>query len=169
MRSTEHNPEALQQRQYRIPVYRVTLVREGSLSQLERPRITDPTEAVRILNTYLHNADREHLVALFLNAKNRIIGINTVSVGSLTASIVHPREVYKAAILANAAALILGHNHPSADPTPSAEDHAITARLAMVGEALGIRLLDHLIVVDDTHWYSFQEAGCLSHATPWRT
>src|SRR5215470_416464 len=90
---------------YRIPVYRVALVREGSLSQLERPRISDPTEAVRILNAYLYNADREHLVALFLNAKNRVIGIHTVSVGSLTASIVHPREVYKAAILANAAAL----------------------------------------------------------------
>jgi len=169
MSSTENRTGEPHLPHYRIPVYRVALVREGSLSQLERPRISDPTEAVRILNTYLHNADREHLVALFLNAKNRIIGINTVSVGSLTASIVHPREVYKAAILANAAALILGHNHPSADPTPSAEDHAITARLAMVGEALGIRLLDHLIIGDETHWYSFQEAGGLSHATPWRT
>ncbi len=154
---------------YRIPVYRVALVREGSLSQLERPRISDPTEAVRILNAYLHNVDREHLVALFLNAKNRIIGIHTVSVGSLTTSIVHPREVFKAAILANAAALIIGHNHPSADPTPSAEDRDITTRLAMVGEALGIRLLDHLIIGDETHWYSFQEAGGLSHPTPWRT
>jgi DNA repair protein RadC len=169
MRSTEHSPEALQQRQYRIPVYRVTLVREGSLSQLERPRITEPTAAVRILSAYLHNADREHLVALFLNAKNRIIGINTVSVGSLTASIVSPREVFKPAILANAAALILGHNHPSSDPTPSAEDRAITTRLALVGEALGIRLLDHLIIGDDTHWYSFQEAGGLSPSTPWHT
>ena len=167
MSSTEHNPEALQQRQYRIPVYGVTLVREGSLSQLERPRITDPTDAVRILNAYLHNADREHLVALFLNAKNHIIGINTVSVGSLTSSIVHPREVFKPAILANAAALILGHNHPSGDPTPSAEDQAITTRLAQVGEALGIRVLDHLILGDDLHWYSFQEAGALSQLTPW--
>lgn len=155
--------------QYRIPVYRVALVREGSLSQLQRPRINAPTDAVRLLSTYLSTADREHLVALFLNQKNRILGLNTVSVGSLTASIVHPREVFKPAILANAAALILGHNHPSGDPTPSAEDRDITTRLAMVGEALGIRLLDHLIIGNETHWYSFQEAGGLTQPTPWRS
>lgn len=99
--------------QYRIPVYRVALVREGSLAQGERPRLSNPTEAVAILRAYLQYADREHLVALLLNTKNRILGINTVSVGSLTTSTVHPREVYKPAILANAAALIVGHNHPS--------------------------------------------------------
>jgi DNA repair protein RadC len=169
MSGTEHITGEHQLPHYRIPVYRVALVREGSLSQLERPRITEPAAAVRLLSAYLHNADREHLVALFLNTKHRIIGINTVSVGSLTASIVHPREMYKPAILANAAALIVGHNHPSGDPTPSAEDHAITTRLAQVGEALGIRLLDHLILGDDTHWYSFQEAGRLSQLTPERT
>ena len=166
MHHTENITRDHQLPHYRIPVYRVALVREGSLSQLERPRITEPAAAVRILSAYLHNADREHLVALFLNTKHRIIGINTVSVGSLTASIVHPREVYKPAILANAAALIVGHNHPSGDPTPSAEDHAITTRLAQVGEELGIRLLDDLIIGDDTHWYSFQEAGGLSQLTP---
>src|SRR5689334_12425801 len=96
----------------RIPVYRVALVREGSLSQLHRPRISEPAAAVRILNAYLTEADREQFVVLMLNAKHRLLGLNTVSVGSLTCALVHPREVYKPAILANAAALILGHNHP---------------------------------------------------------
>ncbi|MEE9145926.1 MAG: JAB domain-containing protein, partial [Candidatus Tectomicrobia bacterium] len=73
----------------------------------------------QLLREYLAGADREHFVELMVDKKNRVIGINTVSVGSLDSSIVHPREVYKPAILSNAAALIFGHNHPSGDPAPS--------------------------------------------------
>lgn len=156
--TTERNPP-----HYRIPVYRVALVREGTLSQLQRPRIGNAAEAARVLSAYMADEDREHLVAVLLNSKHRVIGLNTVSVGSLNSSIVHPREVFKPAILANAAALIVGHNHPSGDCAPSAEDLDITKRLVMVGEALGIRLLDHLIIGDEGRWYSFQDDGGLSH------
>jgi len=99
---------------------------------------------------------------VLLDRKNKVIGLNTVSVGSLTASICHPREVFKAAILANAAAVILGHNHPSGDPQPSQEDRVLTARLAAAGQLLGIEVLDHIIVGDGTeHFFSFADVGML--------
>jgi DNA repair protein RadC len=154
---------------YRIPVYKVALVRESTLSQLQRPQIRSAAHAAEILSTYLAGADREHLVVMLLNSKNRIIGINTVSVGHLSSSIAHPREILKPAILANAAALVLGHNHPSGEVTPSAEDVEITKRVFAAGDLLGIRLLDHLIIAEDGRWYSFQEDGVLSSLPPWRS
>ena len=106
--------------------------------------------------------DREHFVVLLLNQKNRVIGVHTVSVGSLTASVVHPRETFKAAILANAAAIICGHNHPSGDCQPSKEDRAITARLVEGGKLLGIAVLDHVIIGDENKYFSFADEGLLS-------
>jgi DNA repair protein RadC len=93
-----------------------------------------------------------------LDAKNKPLGFHVVSVGSLTSSVVHPREVYKIAILGNAAAIILLHNHPSGDPTPSGEDLSITTRLHQVGDVLGIRVLDH-VVVGDGRYVSFVDDG----------
>jgi len=87
--------------------------------------------------------------------------INTVSIGSLTASVVHPREVYKPAILSNCAALILGHNHPSGDPQPSREDRAITQRLKEAGALLGINVLDHLVIEADGRYFSFADENLL--------
>lgn len=103
---------------------------------------------------------KENFVALHLDAKNRIICYDTVSIGSLNASIVHPREVYKAALLSSAAAVIFIHNHPSGDTAPSREDIEITKRLKDAGELLGIRVLDHLIV-GETGYYSFANDGIL--------
>ncbi len=105
-------------------------------------------------------ADREEFLAVMLDGKNRALGFHLVSVGTLTASLVHPREVFKAAILANAAAVILVHNHPSGDPTPSAEDRAITQRLKEAGDLLGIRLLDH-VVIGDGRYVSFSDDNIL--------
>src|SRR5262249_9656816 len=85
-------------------------------------------------------------VVLLLNARHECVGVETVSVGSLNASIVHPREVFLPAVLASAASLVVAHNHPSGDPEPSEGDGAITRRLAQVGELLGIGLLDHVVV-----------------------
>jgi len=104
--------------------------------------------------------DREEFLVLVLDAKNAVLGFNLVSVGTLTSSLVHPREVFKPAILGNAAALILLHNHPSGDPAPSAEDLHLTRRLREVGEVFDIKVLDHIIVgagryvsfVDDGYW-----------------
>src|SRR5262245_39841910 len=101
---------------------------------------------VGFLHTYLADVDRENFVILILDQKNKVLGVHTVSVGGLTASIVHPRETFKAAILANAAAIIYGHNHPSGDCQPSREDRAITQRLKEAGALLGIGILDHLVI-----------------------
>jgi len=100
-------------------------------------------------------------VVLLLSQKNRVIGIHTVSIGSLTASVVQPRETFKAAILANAAAIICGHNHPSGDCQPSKEDRAITQRLKEAGALLGIHLLDHVIVGGDGKYFSFADENML--------
>lgn len=89
---------------------------------------------------------REHFVALYLNSRNAVLLVHTVSVGSLNASIVHPREVFAPAVRESAASVILAHNHPSGDPTPSAEDRAITDRLRDAGRILGIDVLDHVVI-----------------------
>src|SRR6266496_265652 len=132
-------------KQASIPIYRVTLVREGRVPCYNQ-QIRSAVDASTLLHTYLADVDREHFVIILLNQKNRVIGINTVSIGSLTASIVHPREVYKSAILSNAASIICGHNHPSTDCQPSREDRAITTRLVECGKLLGIPLVDHIVV-----------------------
>ena len=103
---------------------------------------------------------KENFVALHLDTKNRIICYETVSIGSLNATIVHPREVYKAALLSSAAAVLFIHNHPSGDIKPSREDIEITSRLKEAGELLGIRVLDHLIV-GEAGYYSFADNGIL--------
>lgn len=91
-----------------------------------------------------------------LDAKHAVIGINTVSIGSVTMSIVHPREVFKPLILMNASAVLLAHNHPSGDSTPSQEDRALTRRLKDSGELLGITVLDHVVMGED-RYYSFAD------------
>lgn len=106
------------------------------------------------------DTDKEHFVILTLTIKNKINGLKVVSTGSLTASLVHPREVYTAALELRAAALIFIHNHPSGDPAPSPEDMEITKRLKEVGDIMGIRVLDHVILGHD-RFYSFSDRGIL--------
>lgn len=104
--------------------------------------------------------DREHFLVLLLDAKNGILGFNTISIGSLTSSLVHPREVFKPVVLMNTAAFILMHNHPSGDPIPSQEDLHITRRIKEIAEVFGVQCLDHIIFghgkyvsfVDDGYW-----------------
>ena len=114
--------------------------------------------AVEILRRQLPLEDREVFVAVLIDTRNQVLGINTVSIGSLSSSIVHPREVFKAAILMGAANIILAHNHPSGDPSPSKEDIEITRRLTKAGEILGIEVLDHLILTD-TGFLSLKKEG----------
>jgi len=143
-----------------IPVYKIMLVREGRVSCYNQ-QIRSSADASTLLHTYLADVDREHFVIILLNQKNRVIGVNTVSVGSLTASICHPREVFKGAILSNAASIICGHNHPSTDCQPSREDRAITQRLKEAGALLGINLLDHVIVGGEGKYFSFADENLL--------
>jgi DNA repair protein RadC len=125
-------------------------------------RLTAPQQAAEAFTQIIGDVDREYFVTLFLDGKNRITGLHIVSQGSLNQSIVHPRETFKAAILANAAAVILAHNHPSGDTAPSREDREITRRLKEAGELLGIKVLDHVIVATDSGNYtSFTESGLL--------
>jgi DNA repair protein RadC len=145
---------------YRIPIYQVKLVRDGSQAS-ERKKVDSPATAAHVLQQYLDGVDREHFVVLLLDTQNQIIGIHTVTVGTLDASLIHPREIFKTAILANAASILLAHNHPSGDPTPSAEDRMVTRQLAEAGVTMGIEVLDHIVVGDVHRYYSFREAGTL--------
>jgi DNA repair protein RadC len=147
-------------KQASVPIYRVVLVKEGRVPCYNQ-QIRSSADASTLLHTYLADVDREHFVIILLNQKNRVIGVSTISIGSLTASIVHPREVYKSAILANAASIVCGHNHPSTDCQPSKEDRAITARLVEAGRLLGISVLDHVIIGGDGRYFSFADEGLL--------
>lgn len=120
--------------------------------------IKSPEDAADIIKKYIGDDDRESFIILLLDTKHKINWLHTVSIGSLNASIVTPRETFKAAILANASAIILGHNHPSANCSPSREDINITKRLQEVGELLGISILDHIIVGGD-NYTSLKEEG----------
>ena len=130
-----------------IPIFEVKLVRDGSLVS-DRKVIRTPEDAHLILQGYFANLPHEEFVALLLNVKNFVIALSSVSVGTLSASLVHPRELFQRAILGNAASIIIGHNHPSGDPTPSPEDLELTQRLLDAGKLLDIAILDHIIVGD---------------------
>jgi len=140
---------------YSPPRYRVMLVKE-SLAYASAVTIRDSQTVYRLLVPLFDGLDREHFLVVGLDAKHAVIGINTVSIGSVTMSIVHPREVFKPLILMNASAVLLSHNHPSGDATPSPEDRALTRRLKDGGELLGIAVLDHLVLGED-RYYSFAD------------
>ena len=122
---------------YRLPRYKVTLVREGSCVSAHNA-IRSPEDIFVIMAQEYENAVVETAQMLALDTKNKIIGVFTISTGSLNASIIHPRDVFQRAILSNAAAVVLVHNHPSGDPTPSHEDRELTRRLAEAGKLLDI-------------------------------
>jgi len=146
-------------RPYTIPGFRIALVREPGVKLAERPQIRVAAEAAPLLAQYIGETDREVFAVALLTIRRRVLGLHTVSVGCLTSSLVHPREVFKPAILAGSAALLLAHNHPSGDPEPSAEDIALTRRLTAAGQFLGIEVLDHLILGEAGRFVSLRERG----------
>jgi DNA repair protein RadC len=144
-----------------VPIYRITLVHDGAIAAAQ-PQFRSSAEAADVFRRFLGPVDREHFLVAMLDRKNRLIGINTVAIGSLSAAVVHPREVFKPAILSNAASIIVGHNHPSGDPQPSSEDRLLTYKLYKAGQLLGIELLDHVIIGDGTgQYFSFADAEIL--------
>lgn len=149
---------------HRVPKYKVQLVRDGSVPFTTRVCST-PRQAADLFRAFVGDSDREHLVAMFLDTQNRFLGLHTVSIGTLDHSVVHPREVFKAAILSNASSLVLAHNHPSGESAPSEEDVRITRELQKAGELLDIPLMDH-IVVGEASYASFMEMGLLDHDLP---
>lgn len=123
-----------------------------------RQLIRTPVDVHNLLKERMRYCDREHFLAVFLNTKHHVITVETISVGSLNSSLVHPRELFKNSIKRSAAALILVHNHPSGDPAPSIEDIEITRRLAEVGNIIGIQVLDH-IIIGENGFVSMKDQG----------
>lgn len=144
---------------YNTPLYRVELVQDGRINGT-RPRADSPANIADIAREVVGRSPKEHFLLFMLSATNEVIGVNVVSVGTLTASLVHPREVFAPAIVASAAAVVVAHNHPSGDPAPSAEDKTTTKRIVQAGKILGIPVVDHVIIAG-TRQFSFRGAGLL--------
>jgi DNA repair protein RadC len=141
-------------RTLRVPVYRLELVKD---SEARYENVTCARDVACRMKAFA-DSDRENMVCLLLDARNRVVGQQLVAVGTLSACLVHPREVFKAAILRNAASIILAHNHPSGDVEPSEADLELTRRIADAGQLLGIHLADHVIVAPDGAYRSCKPA-----------
>jgi DNA repair protein RadC len=140
---------------------RAMIVKENT-----KQKVNSAFEVSRVLSAILDmdseiDRDKEHFWIIGLNTKNAIKFIDMVSLGTLTASIVHPREVFRLAVNRGVASIIAGHNHPSGDPAPSRDDIAVTERLKKAGEILGIAVLDHVIIGSDGQFTSLKEQGIL--------
>lgn len=142
----------------RVGVYELSVRRIGAVC--EAATVTGPADAHVVISSLTADKAVEHFVVVFLDARNHVSGAQTVSVGSLNSSIVHPREVFRLAIEHGAASIILGHNHPSGDTTPSSDDIQLTTRLAKAGELLGIAVMDHVIIGSEGY-LSFKERGIM--------
>ena len=143
----------------RINIVSIKMVKESSFLYQTR-QILSPNDAYEMIKEQLEGLDREQFIIACLNTKNEPTNISVVSVGTLNKAIVHPREVFKTAILSNAASIMAFHNHPSGETTPSQQDIQLTNRLYEAGELLSIKLLDHLIIGDGT-FTSLKEKGYL--------
>ena len=140
------------------PVYEILTVNDQN-AQYQDAHLSSSREVIKLFD-FLSRETKEHFWCVHLDSKNKMLCLDQVSTGSLNASIVHPREVFKSVLLSSAAAVLLVHNHPSGDPAPSREDIELTTRLKEASELLGIRLLDHVIIGEGWH-YSFADQGIL--------
>ena len=140
----------------RVDIVSLKLVKESSVLY-ETRKISNPYDAYRLANKFLVDSDREKFVVVCLDTKSQPVSIEVVSIGTVNSAMVHPREVFKVAILTNASKIICFHNHPSGNTNFSKEDEDITKRLQKCGEILGIELVDHIVVGDDDKYFSFKE------------
>ncbi|NLU50602.1 MAG: DNA repair protein RadC [Syntrophomonadaceae bacterium] len=136
------------------------LGRRLAMDFYDRPVIKTPEDVKNMVMEDMRLLDREHFRAAYLDRKNHVISIETISIGGLHSSIVHPREVFKPAVKRSAAGVILIHNHPSGDPSPSQEDIEVTRRLVQAGQIMGIEVLDH-IIIGDRQYYSMKGQGII--------
>lgn len=140
-----------------VGLYEVSMKRVGRVC--ETPNVGAPTDALPVITSLIANKAQEHFILVALDARNNVAGAHVVSIGSLSASIVHPREVFGPAIELRAASIIIAHNHPSGDVTPSREDIELTKRLVQAGEIMGIEVLDHIIIGNE--YMSLRERGMM--------
>ena len=143
-----------------ISVFRLSLIKDHVIPYAKASLVLTPNDVHDLIKEYLQGTDREQFIALFLDSESKVIGINTVSIGTLTESLVHPREVFKGAILANAASIIVVHNHPSGSAFASEADLSVTSKLKDAGRILGIPIEDHVIVAE-AGYFSFRQQGLL--------
>ena len=125
-----------------------------------RTEVTSPDAAARVLMPHLAGLDREACVATFLDTKHRVLTTELISLGSIDHTFMSPRDIYRRALLANAAAIVVAHNHPSGDPEPSNNDETVTRRLQRAGNTIGIDLLDHLVIAAN-RWVSLARRGAI--------
>ena len=144
---------------YEIPVVRVQLVRDSAIAANAK-RITSAETAYEIARQRLEFSDREVFLVMHVDSKNRVVSVETAFTGTINAAVTSMREIFKGAILANATAIIVAHNHPSGDPAPSPEDIMLTANIAKAGELLDIPLLDHIIIGSNC-FISLKQRGLL--------
>ncbi|MBT9142148.1 MAG: hypothetical protein DDT29_00541 [Dehalococcoidia bacterium] len=137
--------------------------RLSSRLRTELLTVSSPGDAAGLVMEEMRHNLREHFRVVLLDSKHKVLGIEEISIGSLNTSLVHPREVFRPAIRKACASIILLHNHPSGDPTPSREDLDVTRRLSEAGRLIGIEILDH-IIIGDGNFVSFREKGLLSHS-----
>ncbi|MBH6948099.1 DNA repair protein RadC [Clostridioides difficile] len=140
----------------RVDIVSLKLVKESSVLY-ETRKISNPYDAYRLVKNFLVDSYREKFVVVCLDTKNQPVSIEIVSIGTVNSAMVHPREVFKVAVLSNASKIICFHNHPSGNTNFSKEDEVITKRLQKCGEILGIELVDHIVVGDDDKYFSFKE------------
>lgn len=143
----------------RVNIVSVQLVRESSVLYSNR-KIESPNEGVELVRKYLENFDREKLIVVGLDNRNQPTFIDTISIGTINSSLVHPREVFKSAILSNSASIIMFHNHPSGETEASKEDINITYRIKEVGKIIGINLIDHIIIGSNGRFFKFKRERC---------
>ncbi|MFU8692753.1 JAB domain-containing protein (plasmid) [Rossellomorea sp. FS2] len=144
-------------------VYEVVKIKQviKEVAEEEKFIIRCPQDGANVAAEFIGDEDREVFFILCMNTKNHVVAVHRCHVGGLNASLVVPREVFKSAILNNSASIILSHQHPSQDVTPSREDIEVTRRLVECGRLLGIEVLDHLIVNAKANFYSMKEKGHL--------
>lgn len=123
--------------------------------------IKEPAEAAELVRKLLPDNSREHLIGLYLNGAHEVIAYSVIATGIANSCPVHPREVYQAAILSGAVSILVAHNHPSSNCTPSREDRAVTKMLKSAGDLLNIKLLDHIIVTEENHYSFVTEEGLI--------
>ena len=140
----------------RVGIVSLKLVKESSVLY-ETRTVSNPYDAYNLIKNFLIDSDREKFVVACLDTKKQPVNISVVSIGSVNSAIVHPREVFKVAMLSNASKIICFHNHPSGNLKCSKEDENITNRLKECGEILGIELVDHIIIGDNDTYFSFKE------------
>jgi len=138
-------------------VFSREVLREDAPAYLSTLRFSSPQQVYELFRD-LSLESKEYFVCLHLNAKHGILCFDRVAVGTLESSLIHPREVFKGALLSSAGSIVIVHNHPSGDPAPSQEDREVTRRLVGAGKLLGVPVLDH-VIIGERSYYSFQETG----------